>query len=522
MSVEYFLHRHLAQLFAGKPVALARQAHSALTQEQHLAAHHDAREFEEVFRCASDKGKILLGRARSVTGEPYWAGFSQDDLLGQHWWIYGTTGGGKSYAVMAILLQLLSRRGVPLVLLDMKGELSDLLLKIVLPVLAGREDCQDLFANVRIIRPFDRNFIPCLRLTEPEPDVPVEVQADGLAETTLDALGGEMGQRMRRNLTLLSMAAILLHEPLPVLSEWLANPAVLARAARRLPDATLRRQLAQGLEDENKATIQALRSRLDLFFLHTRLALSTPNCLRFADCLEGGVTIFDLGDPPAGCEGVAKFYARVLSSRLIRAVLSRPVTKQTPSAVLIFEEFQEALAASSAAQFERFLALSRSRRVSGWFINQQPAQLAAVSTALVKLLRTNTGTELIFRSSFEDARDISHAFPVPEGCAKPAEERLRLARELTRLPQREAFLWFKKKGLLAQRIRSPRLDLAELEAMAARCPAEIQRALQQGSVSVPKADVEKAMRRNEPAERVAKVEPLPAEMSSDEVLPRLG
>lgn len=516
-----FVGRALRRLTLGHPVGLARKSQYVEAERQHRENQRDALEFERLLRCRSKDARIVLGRARTLDGEPYWAGLSVEEILGQHWWVWGTTGGGKSFAVLAILMQLLRRRDIVLAAVDLKGELTELLM-MAAEALSSLPEFRERLSDWRVIRPFDKVSVPSLRLTAREPEVAVEVQAEGLSETLLDALGGELQHRMHRNFTFLAMAAIHLSEPLPILSEWLANPATLARAARRLPDEALRRALASGLEEQNRESLNALRARLDLFFLHTRLALSTPDCVRFADCLERGVTLLDFGNPPAGCEKIAKFWAKALTGRLIRAVLSRPTTQASPRVGMFFEEFQEALASSSAGQFERFLALSRSRKVSGWFINQQPAQLAAVSPLLVKLLRTNTGVELVFRSSLEDARDFSHAFPVPDGCPKPAEERLRFARELTRLPQREALLWFKRQGLLAQRIRSPRLDLEELRTLAAQCPEATRSLIRTGTVSTSRAEVEKSLRAKRTAAAVEGPRVEGPAVILNPSLPRLG
>lgn len=520
--------RGLRRVFTGREVVLAREWQTRARERTEQGSLEDSRRFEEVFRCSEGSDRILLGRARDTTGLPYWAGLSAEDLLGQHVWITGSTGSGKSYAVLAWLLQLLPQEDLSVVLVDHKGESARDTTEVLLPALAARSGAQGgLFRSIRQVRPFDPEHVPLLRLTAPEQGVAREIQAESLAASLADAQGVDLGIRMDRIFAKLSSLAIELNEPLTVLSTWLSVPGAAARAAVRSKDPSLRQYVLGEYQSENRSSVQALSARLDTFLglPQTRLALSTPSCLSFADCLESGVTIVDLGDPPSGAERVAKFWGRVLLGRLTRAVLSRKVTATSPHCLIVLEEFQEALGSGSAEQLARLLALSRSRKVSLWFVNQQPAQVAAVDPSLVKLLRTNTGLELILRCNAEDAKAVAHAFPVPVGECKPAEYRQDLAFELTRLPQRDGYLWAKRLGLRAERVRTPRLDMEGLRVLAESAPHEVVDAIRRGCVSVPRAELEAQLR----ADR-SRTAPRPAPFTQeretppvdDTPFPRLG
>jgi hypothetical protein len=442
----------------------------------------ELRRFARRMRCESAAARVLLARAADAAERWFWAGLPTEELLSMHWWTTGSTGSGKTFLVLGVLLQLLEERKAPVVILDMKGELATLLTETVLPALSQRADDGEFLQNLRIVRPFDSSYVPQLRLTAPEPGVAPEIQAYNLAAALEEALGADLGARMHHVFLRLALLAVELNQPLPVIGDWLTSPARFADAAGRSGDGALREYARSAFPRENRASLEALRARLDsfLFLPQVRAALAAKECLSFGSALEQGVTIIDLGDPPAGAERVARFWAGVLIGRLSRAILSREVSGESPRALIVLEEFQEALQRFQAEQFARLLALARHKRVSLLFVNQQPGQL---EPQLTRLLRTNTGLECAFRCNYEDAQSLAHAFPVPADTKRPAEARQALARQMTGLPQRSFYLWLKEASFRAQLVRSPRLDLDELRSEASRTSEEIRERIRQGVVA---------------------------------------
>jgi hypothetical protein len=331
-----------------------------------------------------------------------------------------------------------------------------------------------------------------LRVTEAEPGVPRAIQSFNLASALEDALADDLGSRMTRVFLRLSSLAIELGYPLTVIQRWLEVPEAFARDARRSSDQSVREYARSGFARESRAAVDALLARLDsfLFLDEVKLALSAPRCVSFAESLESGLTIVDLGSPPAGAERAQRFWAGILTGRITRAILSRPVTDDSPRAWVIFEEVQEALGGGQAEQFARLLALARHKRTSVTLINQQPAQLAAVDPTLVKVLRTNAGIECAFRANLEDAKTLVHALPAPPGQRNAAEARLAMVAELTQMPDREFLFWLKQAPFRAQRVRSPRLDLESMRRAAAGLPAEIREATRKGTVSMARPEIE--------------------------------
>jgi hypothetical protein len=504
-------------------VELARHWQLAVLRRQQ---NQEQEAFENRLRCRPGGDRILLARSMNAAGEAFWVGLERHELKEHHAWIMGATGSGKSYLVLAALWQLLKDPETPIVLLDRKGELAELLLDLVLPSLTDEPGFGKLLGSLRVIRPFDTTRVPLLRLTDPEPGISREVQAMNLAASLEDALGQDLGIRMNRVFLRLVLLAIELGKPLTVLSRWLSNPAVLARDGLRSADPELRAYARTGFAQESASSLEALASRLDMFLFlpETRLALSAPQCLSLSESLESGLTIIDVGNPPAGAERVARFWGGVLIGRLSRAIMSRKVEEKSPQTLIVLEEFQESLSSGSVEQFARLLALSRFKKVALWFVNQQPGQLASVDPALPKLLRTNTSLEMIFRSNFEDAKAIGPALLRPAKKDRRKRDNEIEVADLTSLPDRAFYLWLKKESFGAQRVRSPRLDLKAMQDAAARVSMENRMAIHQGTVTIDRKELEALLRSDEERQGLGeeRLPKRPLDLGTDGQFPRLG
>lgn len=477
----------LQGMVVGERRQIARLAQHEAARRLTPAERAERASFASEMRADPDGELILLGRWPVGGEDSGWIGLLPERLFTRHAWITGATGSGKSFFVLGVLLQVLKHARETVVVVDFKGELSQILRETVLPALAMLPGGEGIADELRVIRPFDKSRVPALRITAPEDGVSREVQAHAIASCVEDALGEALGSRMNRIFLKLTSLAIELGRPLPEVLRWLENPLLLTRDARLSQDSRTRAYAAGSFTHENRQTLDALMSRLDTFFFlpETSAALSAPSCVSFQECLSSGVTIIDVGDPPAGAERVAKFWAGVLGGRLTRAILSREVTDRSRRAWVVWEEFQEALGGSQTEQFSRLLALARYKKVSLWFANQQPAQVAAAQPALVRALRTNAGLEAAFRCNLEDARALAHAMPLP-AAGSATESRQTLLESLTRLPDRVYLLWLKQARFRAQKVRSPRLDLRQLTDAAQRCPRGTRERLLRGTVSFPR------------------------------------
>ena len=497
------------EVFGALRSGLVRHEREIARRAQRDFAMRHAAAAEQQFRTVLDatgrKDDILLARARAADGSQYWAGLPADECIGTHTWVTGASGSGKSFWVLGWLFQILTRiirtgRGA-VIIVDLKGEIAALILTVLLPALVRRHRGDALLRNLRVIRPFGR-FIPELRVTLPEPGVPREVQAMTIASALEDALADELRTRMNRVVLKLITLAIEKDEPLTRLTSWLENPEQFARLAQTSADPLLRQYAAGPFLREAKTSLDAVLARLDLFSMlrETQLALSAERCVSFADALESGLTIVDLGDPPAGAERAAKFWAGITVGKVMRAVLSRVVRDNSAPVWILFDEVQEAITGRQADQFARLVTLARFKKVGLAFTNQMAAA-GQLDAKLVKILRTNTGLEAIFRTSYEDARALAHALPHSGDPKAARAERQELLEMLPVLPRRQFLLWPKAWSLRARVVTSPRLDLNQLKALAAELPGDLHAQIEQGTVARPRHELEALVTRQERASR---------------------
>lgn len=511
------LAAQIRRLLKGSEASTARRWHAKIEQARNAGAHARRQAFFRALRATPRDKKVLLGRGQTDEGAFQWCGLPPSDWCAMHVGISGATGTGKSYLIAALLYQLVLLR-MPIILVDMKSELADLLLSVVVPALVarGREELVEL---IRVVRPFEAGRIPLLRLTEPEPRVSRQIQSMNIARGLSESVGEGLGVRMLRAILPMAGLAVERNLALPVLTDWLRSPELFARAAASSSDPIVRAYALHELPRENRGSLDALRARLGLL-LHlpeVREALSAPRCLSFDECLNSGVTILDFGSPPGGAEDAMKFIAGPVAGRLGRAILSREMSDDTPPAVVVFEEFQQLLGSYQIEMFKRLLALCRFKRVNLWFSNQQPAQIAEADRTLLRILRTNLGAECIFRSSVEDARTLSDGLTQRGADETLAQARGRMIEEIATLPKRAFFLWLRDSTHGPQRLQSPRVNIGALKASAASLPAEQLGRIRTGTVSIERSQTPPS---NMPAEPDARVAPLPPQKRRR--APRLG
>lgn len=481
--VEHFAAR-LRRLLKGDERDTARQWHATTERARNADTHARREAFLSEMRSTSGDGKVLLGRAQTCEGGYQWCGMRPNALCAMHIGISGATGTGKSYMIAAHLYQLITL-GVPVVLVDMKSELADLLLNMVVPAVIARGRV-DLLGRVRVIRPFESGRVPLLRLTEPEPRVSRQIQSMNIAQGLSESVGEGLGIRMLRAILPMAGLAVERNLPLPVLTDWLRSPEAFARAAASSSDPIIRAYAMHELPRENRSSLDALRARLDLLFHlpEVREALTAPRCLSFDECLDSGVTILDFGSPPGGAEDAMKFIAGPVAGRLGRAILSREMHDNTPPAVVCFEEFQQLLSSYQIEMFKRLLALCRFKKVSLWFSNQQPAQIAEADRTLLRILRTNLGAECIFRSSVEDARTLSDGLSTRSSDETLSQARSRMVEEVSTLPKRSFFFWLRDSSFGPQRLQSPRVDIDALKRSVATLTPEQRERVRVGCASI--------------------------------------
>lgn len=459
----------LRRLVAGDESELGRRWQRILNETSGAGVPR-RQQFERMFRARRGDGRVRLGRRLALDDRHAWFGIPWQDAAGLRAWITGASGGGKTYEALAILLQLL-RRPFVLWVFDFKGELADLLMNTVLPALACRPEGRWLLGRVHVIDPFGEET-PALRITEPEPGVPRHVQAMTLSATMQEVLNADHGLRMERAFLFGGALSIELRQPLTALARWFREPELFGQMAARSSDPLIRDYAANVFPKEPRPSLQALGSRLDLLFFlpEIRRAFEAPSCVSFNDLCQEGVFIFRVGGAPAGSEAVEAAIGSLLIGRATRAIMGRVVEADTLPLLMLFDEGQRAIRSRDMDHLERVLTQARFKRSSFVFCNQDME--AQLPRDFAHLLRTNTSTEFIFRANPEDASRVARHLPMTVPGVPESDQRQAIADVITHLPNREFILWSKALGQ-AERMRSPRIDLASLEREAAAIPREL-------------------------------------------------
>jgi len=465
----------------------------------------------------SPEKKLLLGSSRTRKGEAFKVWLPVERLFSGHSIVLGATGGGKSYFVLSLIVQLLTmNHATPLLVVDYKNELADLLVRRYLPAVLStmsEERRAQFLERLVVVNPFSTKYITPLQILKRDPSISIELQAHDVCSVFEKTLGLELGPRQLIIMRYCLQIAIEQGLSFPMIKNIIENPYLLASLVRkcRLPD--VRSYFCNRFPREPSQSVLSLSSRIDTMLLtpQVRLVLSGRENIDFNSLLRGKVVIINIGSPPYGCHDVAKFFGTLFFYKIAQAILSRPIDPSPPDAFIVMDEHQEGLTRELSLQMRRLLALARFKKMWFWLINQQ--MTPQLSPDLIKVINTNTNFKALFRCSFEDAQHFGQALPVTGRRLKPqksffdpsekssvyslGEEKRLLEEEMAQLPDRWFYYYDKRKPYKAQLVRSQTLDIAKAIQLSNEAPQELLEAVERGSMGVPVAELEKVLRARE-------------------------
>ncbi len=491
--------------------AAARVENQVLVEAEEKSVHPDFQRKQRELQGAPGRA-VRLGQI----AEGSWSGTDLHvdvrDLL-THLHALGQSGSGKSYFILLMLRALLERRALSsLFVLDMKGELAELLTDLVLPGLAAAlppHEADAFLKRIVVIDPFSATHPPPLNVLVPDPGLPIAIQARDVAECFEAAAETDVTLRMETIHDWLLRLVIETNRRVTrgkgsflTVRRALQEPAVLEGLVRETRDADITRYFLTRFPAEPKASRLALLARLDRFLAlpMTQLSVGAKVCLDFDRLLEDRIVILSLGRAPAGLQSVARFFAMVILTRFVRAIFRRPPRSHGFASLLVADEWQIALNPALAAEFESILTLARSRGVHLWLANQQLSQLDRHGAGLRSVVLGQTSLQVAFRLAPEDPRALRHLFPttgtmrrqaVPGSTSgtpflSPSEElEVRLA-GAARLPNRVGYWSDRRKPWGSVLMRSGTLDLPHPGSL----PTQFVTQAQRGMVALTVADLE--------------------------------
>ena len=464
---------------------------------------------------ARQDGAIQIGTSALDLDLPVF--LQPSELLGGgHGLVLGRTATGKTRLVAGIIRELLRLaflgKGVRLLVLDYKGDLFELVRDLLASLvdLLPAQQANMLIDALVVIDPFSTEALVPLNVLAREPgsQVAAEVQAYEVAsmfERMTRAATGVVQDQLLFNL--LVMGVCDGHLALPDLAPLIMDPVARATIAARSPNADVRRFFVEGrpVPVSSAAGLQARFSRL-LRLPATRLMLGARGCVDFRQLLRDKIVLANLGNPPLGCEDIARWWGGLIMLKSTRAIFERGAEEAGRPVLFAVDEWQEGLNAGDeiAENYERVLAMARSKGVALMLMSQSLAGAAKISSSLPKIVATNTSHQFLFSASAEDAKAMAHILPL-SGCyprepARPWEDRpkspylaapdelAKLVDGVTHLPDRTFYYWQRRAPYKAQLVRATDVDVRAPAFM----PAEAARRIRVGNAAVPIGELERS------------------------------
>lgn len=475
--------------------------------------HEQAARAPQEMRALARAPAITLGTSLDIEGRTFSLRLPETEVRGGgHWLVTGATGSGKSYLTLGLIAQLVRRRPSGLVVIDMKGEMAEELRTKILPALVAslpQREAVRLTERVAVIAPFDNAATPPFQVLARDPSLPIELQAHEVASSFGRTIGRDLGVLQSTMLKYAILLAIDAGLSLPDVPQLLQNADFLRGVVDRTRLPEVRAYFAERFPRERASSLASLLSRLDSLLMHPTLRrmLSSRGMIRFDRLLEHAVTVIDLGGRvPAGMRELGRFFGQIIFQKLVRAIFARQVVPGTLPTTIIADEFQEMLSSEICDDFEHFLTLARSQRVLLWLLFQQAAQVERASPTLLRILRTNTNYQVMFRSSLEDARALAHMLPVtgivprdrpgfpdprtPPEMLTPDEERKILVEQVPQMPDRLFWFWNRRRQYGAIPAKSATLSMTDMAARAAALPRELSDLIGRGVLALDPASLD--------------------------------
>lgn len=398
---------------------------------------------------------------------------------GGHYFLTGTTGSGKSFLALHLILSLLHYK-MPLLLLDMKGEMSSLLVEKFLPLYLSKlppAEREDFLGRFIYFDPFSEDHLLPFNILKRISGVDVSLQAHEISSLIEETVGQDLGANQVMVLGHALKLAIEGERSFLDVRRILTDPFFRDGLLKKSNSAEEKEYFLLRYEHESQASINSILNRLALFssLPSIRKMLGASEAISFESLLSGTLAVINLGNAPLGAVNLQRFMATLLLTRLARTICSRPVDGNTPPSLVIVDEFQEALTGSLAQEFERLLCLARSKRVFFALITQLLQNVDRVSPTLGRVILTNSLYHILFKMSLEDAQRFA---PLIRGTSiektvapkwgevrrsMTQEERAKLLlRELSTLPTQSFYFWHRGRGSHASRLIAPTLELPPL------------------------------------------------------------
>src|SRR5947209_2621730 len=470
----------LAEKLSERRVARQTSAYLAsLAQEPIHASRRNVRELLHTLR--NEPGpKVCLGEA---WGERVVIPLMQ--LVKACGIATGGMGSGKTMAACLILEAMIARlpelRSMAFGVLDAKGELFERALYLLaqrLEQLEG-EAREELLRRIVIIDFSSREAVSAYNILSRWPYTESDFFVTSRLETLRELLPA--GEKLSlRGASVLKNVLALLSEfglPLTYLNQVLESDGLRSKLLAQSKNQEVRLYFARHFVQEGKATIAALRARMDSLFASegVRLALSgsgAPDFRRLQN--EGKIVLINCAGQSI-TRGVRLLLQGLLLSDIRQAIFARPNNPPVSYLFLADEAQNFLLTRQQQENMADILTMARSFGTFFCFLCQN-ISTAVPDSRVLEILHTNIRWSLQLRGTPRDAQYLRPALPVTGRRLRPDPQPFRertfhstegersLALEgIAHLPDRTGYLWLKTRCPEAIKITTRRLELPEGE-----------------------------------------------------------
>ncbi len=404
--------RFLRRLLSGGTEVVRERARAIeLVDREALAAltNADRDRFREVRDRVRRQDHVVLGETNDG---PYLA--SVPDLLRAHALFSGSSGSGKTFMVTGLLWQLLTRvprrdqDGIALIVFDMKGETTDILLRLLSRIAAN--DPSFTRERLHVLRVFHGRHLVPWQLLAADPSVSPIAQAQSIAETIEATVRVATGIRQTGALGAVLLLAIEFGWNGLELLYYIHAPKLLAEKAKLSRFPRQRAYFRDRFAREASVTIDGISARLGVLFGsdELRAMFSARTAAPLLDAFKPGhVTLIDASGAPLGSRELSRAMGALFFERLSWCVFdpNRPLDADV---LIVGDEIQEAATERVLGAIERIETLGRSFRTHLWTIHQTTEQLPR---ELLNILSTNISLRVAGRASQRDLVELNEFLP---------------------------------------------------------------------------------------------------------------
>src|SRR6266850_1800339 len=453
---------------------------TSLMQQPALFSQHAVREL--LLRLQNEPGpQVHLGE--TSWGEPVVVPLAE--LVRACGIATGGMGSGKTMAACVILDAMIERmphlRSMSFGVLDAKGELFEraaFLLARRLEKLEGRAR-EELLNRIVIIDFSSQQAVSPYNILSRWPYTERDFFVTSRLETLRELLPAGEKLSLRGATVLKNVLALLSEFDLPAtyLNHVLESQALRARLLARSKNPEVRSYFGRHFAQEGKATIGALRARMESLFASdgVRLALSgstAPDFRRLQN--EGKIVLVNCAGQSI-TRGVRLLLQGLVLSDIRQAIFARPNNPPVSYLWLADEAQNFFLTRQQQEDMAEILTMARSFGSFFCFLCQN-ISTAVPDTRFLEQLHTNIRWSLTLRGTPRDAQFLRAALPItgrrlrPEPhpfrertSYSPEEERSLALEGIAHLPDRTGYLWLKTRSPEAIKIETPTVDLPEGE-----------------------------------------------------------